>query len=292
MKSKLTLFIAIIFFLIFVSLDVDAFSKGINNDGIQPVSIDFHSELQTQFIKVKKNNKQVDLELKYKSLVKNIQVTYKKEGEFDRYLPISNDPKKDSSSDTIRYKIEIPNISPGDKYDITIKFNINGDNKEYHVVIEKDPTFFWGITYGNNFILNRGLYPKSNESFFTKDGGTSGFSIGAKKGEEWIFAPSITYVAMENTPKSILGFCFGGSLGLETNSATPTVSAGLGFHLGYKLQIITGLIFHQVYRLNDQYTEGQSLSTNLTIDQLGTKTYTPDIFFSIGLRFDKNPKAE
>lgn len=289
MKSLIITSIKKVLFLFLIFINYNVYSKG--SDKILPVEIDLNSELQTQFIKVKKEFSQVNLKLKYISPVKNIQVTFKKEGEFDRFLPVSNTEKVKDTSKNKENILEIPNIAPGDKYDVTIKFQ-NVSDKEYHVIIEKEPTYYWGITYGNNFILNRALYPRVNESFFTKDNGSSGLSIGAKKGEEWIFAPSITYVAMENTTKSILGYCFGGSLGLETNSATPTVSAGIGIHLGYKLQIMTGLIFHQVYKLNDQYTEGQSLSTSLTTDQLGTKTYTPDIFFSIGLRFDKNPKAE
>ena len=90
--------------------------------------------------------------------------------------------------------------------------------------------------------------------------------------------------------KTDVGFAYGGSLGLETNSATPTVSAGFGLHFDYKIQLLAGIVMHQTPTLRPEYTLGEPVTSLLSADQLTRNTYRGDVFISLNFRFDRNPR--
>ncbi len=74
-----------------------------------------------------------------------------------------------------------------------------------------------------------------------------------------------------------------------TNFSTFSAGAGVSAIIGENVALGTGIMFTQKYVLNGIYKEGDIIKTNLTYEQLHEKKCGPEIYFTIGLRFDKNP---
>lgn len=74
-----------------------------------------------------------------------------------------------------------------------------------------------------------------------------------------------------------------------TNFSSFYAGTGLSFVIGENVALGTGIMFTQKYVLNGIYKKNDIIKTNLTYDQLHEKKWGPEIYFTIGLRFDKNP---
>jgi hypothetical protein len=69
----------------------------------------------------------------------------------------------------------------------------------------------------------------------------------------------------------------------------PTVFLGYGVGWGYNVLVTAGVVMHKENRLNGQYTAGQTITENLTSDQLTDSTYKPRAYVGVAFRFGSNP---
>lgn len=68
--------------------------------------------------------------------------------------------------------------------------------------------------------------------------------------------------------------------------------AGLSAIIGENVLIGTGIAFMQKYKLMGSYKENQVVKTNLNFDALHHKVWLPELYFTIGFRFNSNPFAK
>lgn len=65
--------------------------------------------------------------------------------------------------------------------------------------------------------------------------------------------------------------------------------AGFSAVIGTNVILGTGVAFMQKQRLRGEFSENKIVKTNLTFDALHEKVWLPELYFTIGFRFDKNP---
>ena len=65
--------------------------------------------------------------------------------------------------------------------------------------------------------------------------------------------------------------------------------AGLSAIIGTNVIISSGVVLMQKYRLKGEFESGQVIKENLSYDALHEKVWRPEVFFTIGFRFAKNP---
>lgn len=74
-----------------------------------------------------------------------------------------------------------------------------------------------------------------------------------------------------------------------------SLSAGVGFSflVGQNLALGTGVMFTQKDILKEEYKDDgtEVVKENLSFEQLHDKLWMPELYFTIGFRFDKNPFA-
>ncbi len=152
---------------------------------------------------------------------------------------------------------------------------------------EKSPWLtHFGFTYQPNiFSRNDQFYSKADTSNANK------FAITKKNGNQNRFWENLSPTIMFSYPvtnkegDSHLAF----SAIAATNFSTFSAGAGVSAIIGENVALGTGIMFTQKYVLNGIYKEGDIIKTNLTYEQLHEKKWGPEIYFTIGLRFDKNP---
>jgi hypothetical protein len=64
---------------------------------------------------------------------------------------------------------------------------------------------------------------------------------------------------------------------------------GLSALIGTNVFLGTGVVFMQKQRLRGEFSENKIIKTNLTFDALHEKVWLPELYFTIGFRFNKNP---
>jgi len=152
---------------------------------------------------------------------------------------------------------------------------------------EKSP---WIIHFG--FTYQPNIISKYDQYFSKADtSNPNRFTITKKNGDQTKFWENLSPTIMFSYPftnkngESHLAF----SAIAATNFSIFSAGAGLSFIIGENVSLGSGIMFTQKYVLNGQYKEGDIIKTNLTFDQLHEKKWGPEIYFTIGLRFDKNP---
>jgi hypothetical protein len=68
--------------------------------------------------------------------------------------------------------------------------------------------------------------------------------------------------------------------------------AGFSFVIGDNVIIGSGIAFMQKYKLKGEYQENQIIKTNLDFTALHEKVWLPELYFTIGFRFNSNPFAK
>ncbi|MCK7556223.1 hypothetical protein MKQ70_14855 [Chitinophaga sedimenti] len=79
---------------------------------------------------------------------------------------------------------------------------------------------------------------------------------------------------------------FGITAGFSYNLENFSSLIGPSITIGDFISLNTGIALAQKDMLKGKYNAGDKISENLDFDQLHTKTWTYDLFFSIGLRFE------
>lgn len=77
---------------------------------------------------------------------------------------------------------------------------------------------------------------------------------------------------------------FGLSAGLELSG-----QAGLSLIVGDNVILSSGFVMMQKYKLMGKYKEGQIIKENLDFNSLHQKMWLPELYFTLGFRFGKNP---
>lgn len=144
----------------------------------------------------------------------------------------------------------------------------------------------FGFTYQPNFL-------SKYDQYFSKADTSSAnrYTITRKNGNQSKFWENLSPTIMFSYPltnkkgDSHLAF----SAVAATNFSSFYAGTGLSFVIGENVALGTGIMFTQKYVLNGIYKKNDIIKTNLTYDQLHEKKWGPEIYFTIGLRFDKNP---
>jgi hypothetical protein len=254
-------------------------------------SIDLNEPVSSYTYELKKKTDIFRLKLNFKAPVKGVSLSYTRNRESDSPLSL---PEEDAKN--LRGKIggselvvmKLTDLAPGDVYHVRIKYY---DPAEHSVDLElRVPArSFWTVSYGNNLVFNNSLAKDPYQEYFLKEGAPGTYTILSKEGNALSYAPSLNFMNLQYT-KGPIGFAYGASLGLETNSATPTASMGIGAHFGYQVQLLGGFVMHQLPGLRPEYSLNEQLTSLLTADQLTRNSYRGSLFVSLSIRFDKNPR--
>jgi hypothetical protein len=150
----------------------------------------------------------------------------------------------------------------------------------------------WLIHFG--FTYQPNIISKYDQFFAKEDTSTaSRYTVTKKHGNQSKFWENISPTVMFSYPftnkkgESHLAF----SAIAATNFSSFSAGTGFSYIVGENVALGTGIMFTQKYVLNGIYKEGDVIKTNLTFEQLHEKKWGPEIYFTIGLRFDKNPFA-
>lgn len=153
---------------------------------------------------------------------------------------------------------------------------------------DKGKRFFtyYGFTYQPNVISKYERYfSKADTSVANKFTITKQYNNQTRFWED--LSPTVMFTYLLSPRQK--DFTTGVNAIASTNFSTFSAGAGFSFLVGYNLNIGTGIMFTQKYVLSGQYKEGDVIKQNLSFDQLHEKKWGPEIFFTLGLRFDKNP---
>lgn len=256
------------------------------------LTINLNQRVYNYVHEVKKRTDVFRLKLTFAAPVKGVSVTYTRDRGSDVPLspltPGKADELKGSRAEKDLVVMTLTSVIPGDTYTIKIKY-LEPEERTIDVKVIVPARSFWAVSYGNNFIFNNSLSKSSHKDYFLKESGAGVYTISGKRGDNLTYAPSVTFTNLQYS-KSTIGLLCGASLGLETNSVTPTVSIGGGAHFSYNVQVLGGFVMHQLPSLRPEYAVGDQVSTLLSFDQLTRNTYRGNLFVSLSFRFDKNPR--
>ncbi len=152
----------------------------------------------------------------------------------------------------------------------------------------------WLIHYGLTYVPN--VISKVNHYFSQADtGATNKYTItkennnGPKPWENISATINFTYPFSAKSKDLDGGFTagFGLNPGFEVSG-----HAGISAIIGENIIIGTGVAFLQKYKLMGEYRENQVVKTNLNFEALHHKVWLPELYFTIGFRFNSNPFAK
>lgn len=142
----------------------------------------------------------------------------------------------------------------------------------------------YGFTYQPNLI-------QKYDKYFSKQLGVDSFRITRKGGNQLRAWDNLSPTVMISHPlsKEYKDFMWGVSFIASTNFSN--YSAGIGFSgiIAYNGYFGLGVMATQKHVLNGQYEKDEIIKQSLSFDQLHEKRWGPEVFFTIGIRFDKNP---
>ncbi len=144
---------------------------------------------------------------------------------------------------------------------------------------------YYGFTYQPNIISRYDNY------FSKKLPGTDSFAVRKLNGDQSKFwenlSPTVMFTYILGNKYRDIKFGLSGIA--ATNFSSFSAGFGASMVIGYNFNIGAGVMFTQKNVLNGMYKEGDTIRENLSFDQLHTKKWGPEVFFSLGFRFDKNP---
>ncbi len=172
---------------------------------------------------------------------------------------------------------------------ITVKVTGNGSTwTKIFKTAEKSP---WLIHYG--FTHQPNVVSKYEQYYADPIGKTDSFYVAKKNTSATKFWENISPTIMFTYPfgKKRHDVELGFTAIASTNFSS--FSGGFGFSaiVGTNVIVGTGVNFSQKYVLKGEYkTDGtQVIRENLAFDQLHEKKWGPEIYLTLGFRFDKNP---
>ena len=148
----------------------------------------------------------------------------------------------------------------------------------------------YGLTYAPNIISKVDHYfSQADTSATNKYTITKENDNGPKQWENISATINFTYPIHSDSRDFDWGFTagFGLNAGFELSGHT-----GLSAIIGENVIIGTGIAFMQKFKLMGAYKENQVIKTNLNFEALHHKVWLPELYFTIGFRFNSNPFAK
>jgi len=178
---------------------------------------------------------------------------------------------------------------------ITVIRQVNKDSSNVWNKILKTPEksrwlIHYGLTYAPNVISKVDYYfSQADTSSTNKYTITKENDNGPKPWENISATMNFTYPFHSDSRNFDGGFTagFGLNAGFELSGHT-----GLSAVIGENVIIGTGVAFMQKYKLMGAYKENQVVKTNLNFESLHHKVWLPELYFTIGFRFNSNPFAK
>lgn len=148
---------------------------------------------------------------------------------------------------------------------------------------------FYGFTYSPDLI-------SAEDTYFTQsmeDTTTFQVTKGRNSGNKSVYknlTPTVMFTYMLTRKDSDFKGAAVGGVSLDLSKLSAMVGGALV--IGDNLSLNAGIIFREKDRLINKYSDGQVIQEALEYDQLHEKIWQPEVFFSIGFRFSKNPFSE
>ena len=184
-------------------------------------------------------------------------------------------------------------IGPGDTIKVIVTRNKSElvDEAKWTYIFAAEEVNHAKIFYGFSYLFANALtnfptyYSQSNEA---GDGYTITRTHAETKNVLKNISPTIMYSYMffrnQNAP-----FKFGLTGGFMADLNNPAVCFSPSVIIGDNFSLNAGLAVAQKDQLKGQYAIGQLLKDNLDFDQLHSKVWSYDIFFSVAFHFNSNP---
>jgi hypothetical protein len=149
----------------------------------------------------------------------------------------------------------------------------------------------WRITYGFAFPVLRGVADggvfADQERFFSRQVGDRFVITEGRPTRDFDAVPTVFYSFM---PSGDAGFRFNPlTAGLGLDLTKPMVLLGTGFTYNDNLLVTAGLGARQEATLLGRYQAGDTITTNLTEEQLTEQVFRARPFLSVTFRFRSNP---
>lgn len=179
-------------------------------------------------------------------------------------------------------------IIAGDK--ITIVVTRTDNNTKWTYVFSTERIAHSKIYYGFSYLFSNTL--TSYPTYYSKqDTGSTYFITRSHNTNQGILkniSPTFmySYLFFKN-PDAPIKFGLTGGFMLDLSNPSAVFSPSL--IIGDNLSLNLGIALTQKDQLKGQYEPNQRITENLDFDQLHSKVWTYDMFFSIAFHFDKNP---
>lgn len=175
-------------------------------------------------------------------------------------------------------------LDPGAELHLTIvRHDGNKDLKRWEVTYRAASSGDWFASYGFTFL------PSRDDAFYSRNRGDGSFAIEHQNdNDDFAFVPSVFY-SWAPAKLSPVNFSITGGLGFDLSS--PVVFLGGAVTVYKNLSLVAGAAMHEQVRLNGHYAPGDTLSENLTEDQLTEETFAPNVFFGLSFRFGTAPAS-
>jgi hypothetical protein len=147
----------------------------------------------------------------------------------------------------------------------------------------------WLTTYGFVFV------PVKDELYFSAAGQKQGEFVITRQRDDAVsdikFVPSIMFSWLAAS-RQLSNWSFSPAAGFGATSDSLAVLVGGTAMFNSNLAFTGGLAITQQQRLAGNYKEGQTVSENLSEDQLQVKVLKPSLFLGVTFRFGSNPFAK
>ena len=165
------------------------------------------------------------------------------------------------------------------------------DVKTWKAILSTPAAGRWLTTWGFGFVNDR------DEQWVQQAQPDGTFSIVKRGARKWTdmdmkFVPSVFFHWMPRRANQRNWAFSPLTVGLGMSKDAPAVLIGMSTTLRQNVSIVGGIAGTRVRRLNDDYTENQSLKERIADDGLYENTYRPAVFLSVAIRFSRNPFAE
>lgn len=186
------------------------------------------------------------------------------------------------------------NLDFNQKITVTITRH-DGENsqKKWEFILTTEEKTRWlvhyGLTYAPNLLSKPDLFfSKADNSVASKYIITKQNGNGPNAWDNISATMNFTYPFSNKQKDFDIGFTggFGLSAGFELSG-----HAGLSAIIGENVILSSGFVMMPKYALKGEYKEGQEIKENLAFDSLHKKGWYPELYFTIGFRFGKNPFA-
>lgn len=175
------------------------------------------------------------------------------------------------------------------------RYVLRGSQKLQVVVTRSDPAKTWTATFSTEprgeWLTSYGFMfiPSGDEEYFSAEGSTNDEFVITRKHDrhEWDFSPSVffNFLRAIDTGRPLV---LGPTAGLGFDLSAPVVFAGASLFYERNIALVAGAVIHQERRLRGEYRSGQTVTENLSTDQLTEKTYRPGFFIGLSFRFSEN----